>query len=101
MSRPEDARNSNERISDRAERYRFVSRVPLLCECSDPDCEGIFLIGLNAYREIRGDGFLTLPGHSVDGHNPTDRTEQYWQHSSSATAVTGRGAAHRDRSDDS
>jgi hypothetical protein len=65
--RPEMARESNERIAERAERLRFLSRVPMLCECSDGACTEFVLIGLDDYRRARRDGgFLTAPGHRVD-----------------------------------
>jgi len=87
VSRPEDARHSNHRIADRAERFRFVSRVPMLCECSDPDCQRLFLIELAAYRKVPPGCFLTVPGHSVDEHEPTTRTDEYWQHASGISSL--------------
>jgi|SRR5579884_1065746 len=87
VSRPEDARQSNQRIADQAERFRFVSRVPMLCECSDPDCQRLFLIELAPYRDVPPGQFLTVPGHSVDGHQPTARTDEYWQHASGISSL--------------
>lgn len=84
VTRPEKARESNERIAERADRLRFVSRVPMLCECSDPDCEQIFLIELGRYREIQHAGYLTLPHHAVEGANPHVAEDGYWQHSNLA-----------------
>jgi hypothetical protein len=63
-----DVRQANDRIADKAERMRFVSRVPMLCECTDPDCRTVVMIGLEEYHAIRRDrdAFLTAPGHSAD-----------------------------------
>ena len=62
-----DARQANDRIADKAERMRFVSRVPMLCECSDRDCRTVVMISLEDYHAIRRDrdAFLTAPGHSA------------------------------------
>jgi hypothetical protein len=64
-----DARAANERIAEKAERLHFVSRVPMLCECSRPACRSIVMISLDEYRRIRGDrnAFLTAPGHEIQG----------------------------------
>ncbi len=63
-----DARQANDRIADKAERLRFVSRVPMICECSDPDCRAVVMVRLEDYRAIRrdGDAILTAPGHSAE-----------------------------------
>jgi hypothetical protein len=63
-----DARKANDRIADKAEQLRFVSRVPMLCECSRPDCRTVVMVGLDDYREIRRteDSFITAPGHGAD-----------------------------------
>jgi hypothetical protein len=81
VSRPEDARHSNQRLARKAERFRFTSRVPMLCECSDPHCQRIFLIDLPTYHRLRPESFFTAPAHSVDGHEATARTQEYWRHS--------------------
>ena len=39
-----DARQANDRIAEKAERLRFVSRVPMLCECSDRDCRAVVMV---------------------------------------------------------
>jgi hypothetical protein len=64
-ARAMDARKANDRIAQKAEQLRFVSRVPMLCECSRPDCRTIVMIALEDFYEIRrtGDGFVTAPGH--------------------------------------
>jgi hypothetical protein len=65
-ARAMDARNANDRIAEKAEQLRFVSRVPMLCECSEPSCRAIVMIGLGDYRALRrNDGILTAPGHSA------------------------------------
>ena len=80
VSRSESARQSNERIAEKAARFRFVSRVPMLCECSDPTCQQIYLIELDRYREIQHSGYLTLPDHTVEGAEPRLFEAGYWQH---------------------
>jgi hypothetical protein len=63
-----DARKANDRIAQKAEQLRFVSRVPMLCECSTPGCRSIVMVALGDYHEIRltEDSFITAPGHGVD-----------------------------------
>ena len=79
LTRPETARASNERIAARAQRYRFTSRVPMLCECSDESCGELFLISLDDYREARTrDLFLTVPEHVVEDAAPVGREADYW-----------------------
>ena len=67
-TRPIDARRANDRIAEKAERLRFVSRVPMLCECSDQDCRAVVMIGLEDYHAIRRDhdAFLTARGHASE-----------------------------------
>jgi hypothetical protein len=68
-SRAADAHGANDRIADKAQRLHFVSRVPLLCECSGPGCRGLLMISLDDYRQVRRqpDSFLTAPGHEIEG----------------------------------
>jgi hypothetical protein len=63
------ARDANDRIADQAEQLRFVSRVPMLCECGRPGCSTIVMITLDDYRELRRepDALLVAPGHRVEG----------------------------------
>jgi hypothetical protein len=70
-----DARKANDRIAAKAEQLRFVSRVPMLCECSTPGCRKIVMVALSDYREIRAteDSFITAPGHGVE------QAELEWQ----------------------
>ena len=64
LSRSEIARESNDHIAERAERLRFLSRVPMLCECDDGDCTEIVLIALDEYRRARTQrDLLAYPGH--------------------------------------
>ena len=74
-----DARKANDRIAAKAEQLRFVSRVPMLCECSADGCRTIVMIGLDDYREIRRteDSFITAPGHDSDGAALASQTEDY------------------------
>lgn len=64
-----DARAGNDRLAERAEHLQFVSRVPMLCECSDPGCRTIVMIRLPDYHQIRRDrdNFITAPGHQIEG----------------------------------
>jgi hypothetical protein len=74
-----DARQANDRIAEKAERLRFVSRVPMLCECSDPDCRKVVMVRLEDYHAIRRDGeaFLTAPGHSAEESHLESETSGY------------------------
>jgi hypothetical protein len=81
LDRPDAARRANDHIARKAERLGFVSRVPMVCECSDRACESIFLVALAAYRELRArHGSLTTPGHAVAGAEPRLRRADYWLH---------------------
>jgi hypothetical protein len=65
-----DVRKANDRIAEKAERLRFVSRVPLLCECGDPDCRTIVMVGLEDFRAMRSRQEAVLaPGHSDGDSN--------------------------------
>jgi hypothetical protein len=74
-TRAMDARKANDRIAERAEQLRFVSRVPMLCECAEPGCRTIVMISLQDYRAIRRrDSLITAPGHQVEGANGDRRS---------------------------
>lgn len=62
-----DARQANDRIAEKAERLRCVSRVPMMCECSDRDCRAVVMIRLEDYHATRrdGDAVLTARGHAA------------------------------------
>jgi hypothetical protein len=61
-----DARKANDRIAEKAERLHFVSRVPMLCECSEESCRAIVMVGLDDFRRIRRDeDALLAPGHAA------------------------------------
>ena len=74
-----DARQANDRIAAKAELLRFVSRVPLLCECSAPGCRTVVMVALPDYREIRrtDDSVLTAPGHDAAGAVLASQTPAY------------------------
>jgi hypothetical protein len=73
-----DARKANDRIAEKATQLRFVSRVPMLCECSSPACRSIVMVGLDDYRQIRERGaFLTAPGHDADRSELQERKQNY------------------------
>jgi hypothetical protein len=61
-SRSQRVRKSNNRIARSAIRYRFVSRVPFLCECDDEGCDELVLLTLEAFYATRLDG-LRAAGH--------------------------------------
>jgi hypothetical protein len=74
-----DACAANDRIADKALQLRFVSRAPMLCECSAPSCRTIVMISLREYREIRANPghFLTAPGHHLGGTTLERETREY------------------------
>ena len=76
-ARATDARQANDRIAEKAERLRFVSRVPMLCECSDRDCRTVVMVRLEDYHAIRRDraAFLTAPGHAGEAASSCDLDE--------------------------
>jgi hypothetical protein len=78
-ARAMDARRANDRIAEKAKQLRFVSRVPMICECTDPACRTIVMIGLSDYDAIRRDDgtFLTAPGHEVEGAVLEAQTAEY------------------------
>jgi hypothetical protein len=78
-ARAMDARKANDRIAQKAKQLRFVSRVPMLCECSTPSCRAIVMVGLGDYHEIRltEDSFITAPGHGADEAKLESRNEGY------------------------
>jgi hypothetical protein len=79
VDKSDQARVANDRIIERAEELRFVSRVPVLCECSDSGCTAVLLIGISEYAEVRGCSglYLTLPGHQLDDARSEER-DGYW-----------------------
>ena len=82
LQRWQKARDANGRIADSAERLQFVSRMPLFCECDDPVCEALVLIGREDYATVAADRSrrLTAPGHSIHNATTAERTPGYWLH---------------------
>ena len=78
LSRSEEVRSSNERSAERAVRLQFVSRVPMLCECGNPRCQTLILIGLGRYQSLRESGFITAPEHTIEDARPALREDGYW-----------------------
>lgn len=79
MSRRAQLRAANERIVKKAAELRFASRVPLFCECDDPDCQQTFLISLDDYHQaVAGGGVLTVPDHPVDNAETGLQNTDYW-----------------------
>ena len=74
-----DARAANDRIAEKAKRLQFLSRVPMLCECSDPGCRAVVMVALHEYEEIRSDphNFLLAPGHKLEASRPENVTANY------------------------
>jgi hypothetical protein len=65
-SRSHVIRTANEGIAAKAAALHFVSRVPMLCECDEPDCRELVLLTLADYRQAREQHeFLTAPGHDT------------------------------------
>jgi hypothetical protein len=57
-------RQSNERIAVQARAQKFVSPVPMLCECEE-GCASLILLSLDEYSAICDSGRLVLaPGHA-------------------------------------
>ena len=77
-----DARKANDRIAAKAEQLRFVSRVPMLCECSAPACRTVVMVSLSEYHDIRltEDSFITAPGHAADNATLESQTGDYEVH---------------------
>jgi hypothetical protein len=74
-----EVRAANDRIAEKAEQLRFVSRVPMLCECSDPACRTLVMITLGEYRAIgeRARNILTASGHDADRADLVKETADY------------------------
>ena len=77
-----DARKANDRIAAKAEQLRFVSRVPMLCECSAPACRSIVMVALSDYNEVRltEDSFITAPGHTPENATLESQAGDYEVH---------------------
>lgn len=62
----DDTRDANERIAEAAKRLHFVSRIPFICECSDPSCRAPVLLHEQEYAEHRRTGApIAVAGHTV------------------------------------
>lgn len=74
-----DARAGNDRIAEKAKRLQFLSRVPMLCECSAADCHTIVMVSLDEYEEIRRDpdNFLVAPGHELESSETQSETARF------------------------
>ena len=86
-----DARQANDRIAEKAEMLRFVSRVPMLCECSAPSCRTIVMVSLQDFHAIRStEGeFLTAPGHTAAGSSLRTEGSDYDVRRSDSTSDDG------------
>lgn len=79
VSKSAVARARNRRLVEKANLYRFVSRLPLLCECDDPQCEATLLVGFDDYRRAeRAGALLTVPGHLVLDAESGPHGPEYW-----------------------
>jgi len=63
-TRTSAVRASNDHIAARAEALHFMSRVPLLCECEDPECGALVLVSLDDFGRLR------RTGGAVVAHEP-------------------------------
>jgi hypothetical protein len=74
-----DARAANDRIAEKAEDLRFISRVPMMCECSAASCRKLVMVALDDYRAIRRDphNLLTARGHDADRAELLQETPGY------------------------
>jgi hypothetical protein len=74
-----DARAANDGIAEKAMQLRFHSRVPMLCECGDPDCRKLVMISLDEYRAIRETphNILTASGHEANRSELLKETPDY------------------------
>ncbi|HZS30156.1 MAG TPA: hypothetical protein VFA37_02745 [Gaiellaceae bacterium] len=83
-SRATDAREANDRIAAKAAALHFVSRVPMLCECSTPGCRKVVMVGLADYHSLRAtDGaHLIAHGHAATGSSPQRDASEYDQRQS-------------------
>jgi hypothetical protein len=92
-----DARKANDRIADKAEQLRFVSRIPMLCECSAPGCRTLVMVALDDYREIRRtvDSFITAPGHDARDAALEERTPEYEVRRSGRSREDANGGSRR------
>jgi hypothetical protein len=52
-TRSQQARRSNDELARSAACLHFVSQVPFLCECSNPDCRELVLLALDEYEQAR------------------------------------------------
>lgn len=74
-----EARAANDRIAEKAKRLQFLSRVPMLCECSAADCRTIVMVALDDYQEIRRDpdNFLVARGHELEASRAENEEADY------------------------
>jgi hypothetical protein len=47
-----EVRAANQKIVQTAERIGSFGRVPLLCECGDPECKGFARMGTDAFNIV-------------------------------------------------
>jgi hypothetical protein len=74
-----DARRANDRIAEKARQLRFLSRVPMMCECDRPGCRTIVMISLADYARLRRepDNVLTAPDHRLQGAEIQEQSPDY------------------------
>ena len=80
LSKPRLVQAANNRIADRADRLQFLARIPMLCECEDPDCSDLIPLNREEYLRVRSNPshFLTRPSHQLTGAQPVAKDERYW-----------------------
>jgi hypothetical protein len=62
LERRAAVRASNHKIIDVAETAGFSGPVPLVCECSDPECKGFARIDIDAFNIV-----VTQPSWLISG----------------------------------
>ena len=70
LLRRDDVKSRNELLTERARRHRFYSetRLPLICECDNPNCAEFVRITADEYQATRSDGYYVVhPGHRLAG----------------------------------
>jgi hypothetical protein len=75
-------RDANRQIAQTAKRLRFVSRVPLICECDRPGCVALMMIPPETFASLEADlrVRLTAPGHTVEAATHGEKASGYWLH---------------------
>lgn len=62
-------RAANEQTADAADALDAEGRLPIICECADPNCTDVILLEREAYAGVRANPrwFVNIPGHQALG----------------------------------